>query len=724
MEIKELLSNLNDEQLAAVQSEAKQLRVIAGAGSGKTRVLTTRIAHLIENCDVRPYQILAITFTNKATAEMRSRLFNLLKDTANNIWIFTIHALCVRILREDIEALNYPRNFTIVDSEDQKQIVKEAYKEFDIDRTEISINESINYIGSYKAEEIEPDKALQMAYGDSRNEKKAKVYKYYQERLHSLYALDFDDLILMTLSLFRKYEELVFKWSSRFYMVLVDEFQDIDWHQYELIKFLCQQHQNLYVVGDPDQTIYTWRGADVNIIMNFHNDFPDAETIILNQNYRSSANILNGANSLIVNNKYRVKKDLFSTNGAGQKITHKTSFNEEGEALFVVSNIIELVRKGNKYHDCCVLYRSNYLSRSLEKVFMDYHIPYVIYGGIRFYERAEVKDILAYLRLIVQEDDLSLIRVINNPKRGIGPTTVDNIRDFARGRQLSMYECLKKQLVPLSSKNLNVISKFITMIENWQQKLKEEDDLEALLEAVLEDSGYRAMLEEKKETERLENIKSLIDDIASYQDNYEENALQEYLQMISLYTDKTDDKTSDSVNLMTVHAAKGLEFDNVFIYGFSEGIFPSKRSIEESDTGIEEERRLAYVAFTRAKKRLYISDNTGFSYVTQGSKNVSRFLSEVDSQYINDLSADTEKENNNENIFRSVKSQTVLDSSAAKLKNKKKLRAGDNVIHELYGKGVIIAIEDDVAKIAFEHPYGVHKILKNHPSLKRDNGNT
>ena len=608
-------SSLNDKQKEAVIDESKHLRIIAGAGSGKTRVLTMRIAYLIEQKHINPKNVLAITFTNKAANEMKNRISEMLGEAGDGAFISTIHSLCVRILKEEIGVFGYPKNFTIVDADDQKTILKEAYKEFNIDKKDLSYGSALDYIANCKYEELSYEKAMDQAYGEKKLVDKANVYKYYDERLKSLYALDFDDLILFTVRLFKLHKDILKKWSSKFIYIHVDEFQDIDKTQYELIKLLSSTHDNVYVVGDPDQTIYTWRGADVNIIVNFDKDFKNTKTIILNQNYRSTNNILEGANSLIKYNKSRVPKDLFSENGDGDKIVHKTLPDETSEAYYIVSCIQSLLKQGYEYNDIAILYRSNYLSREVEKVFIENRIPYVIYGGIRFYERMEVKDILSYLRLIVTGDDLAFQRVINQPKRGIGQKSIDTIFSLAKENNISMYEVVKQGLF---AKNQSVLESFVDMVERWKSSL-DGKPLEEVLTDVFEQSGYRSMLEKENETERIENVKSLIDDIKDYQETYPGSTLADYLSMISLYTDKANTDGSTSVSLMTIHASKGLEFKVVFVVGLSEGIFPSERTMLEQK-GVEEERRLAYVAYTRAKEKLTLTDTSSFSYVVNSAK--------------------------------------------------------------------------------------------------------
>ncbi|MDD5793048.1 MAG: 3'-5' exonuclease [Erysipelotrichaceae bacterium] len=706
-------SDLNKQQKEAVIDESKHLRIIAGAGSGKTRVLTMRIAYLIEKKDVPPFNILAITFTNKAAKEMKKRIMDMLGDEGSGVHISTIHSLCMRILAEDIGALGYPRNFTVVDADDQRAILKEAYKEYRIDKKDLSYGTMLDYISNNKYMAVSPQIAMKMAYGDKRIEDKAKVFAYYENRLKSMYGLDFDDLILFTTRLFKLNPTICEKWSRKYRYIHVDEFQDIDNEQYTLIKQLSSCHDNIYVVGDPDQTIYTWRGADVNIIMNFEKDFKDTRTIVLTQNYRSTNNILSGANSLIKNNRARIEKDLFSNKGAGSKIRHKKADSEYFEAVYVVNTIVKKHADGQNYSDFAVLYRSNYLSREIEKVLLENRIPYVITGGIRFYERMEVKDMLCYLRMITRADDLAFTRIINTPKRGIGQKTLDNILALAKENDLTMYEVVKQGLY---RKNKETFNEFVTMVERWRNNL-ETMPLNMLMQAVLDESGYRTMLEKENEIERLENIKSLIDDISEYAETYPDSTLDEYLQMIALYTDRASMQDSEAVNLMTVHASKGLEFDTVFVIGMSDGIFPNERAIQESGMkGLEEERRLAYVAYTRAMNNLYLSESAGYSYVTQSEKTSSRFISEIDQDYIDHLDERKRKVSVfDEPIALPAERSTKKADDCV-------YRVNDQIIHKIYGEGRIVSIDGDLVNIAFPYPIGIKKMLAKHPSFRKKEG--
>ena len=710
-------SSLNDKQKEAVIDDSKHLRIIAGAGSGKTRVLTMRIAYLIEQKHINPKNVLAITFTNKAANEMKNRISEMLGEAGDGAFISTIHSLCVRILKEEIGVFGYPKNFTIVDADDQKTILKEAYKEFNIDKKDLSYGSALDYIANCKYEELSYEKAMDQAYGEKKLVDKANVYKYYDERLKSLYALDFDDLILFTVRLFKLHKDILKKWSSKFIYIHVDEFQDIDKTQYELIKLLSSTHDNVYVVGDPDQTIYTWRGADVNIIVNFDKDFKNTKTIILNQNYRSTNNILEGANSLIKYNKSRVPKDLFSENGDGDKIVHKTLPDETSEAYYVVSCIQSLLKQGYEYNDIAILYRSNYLSREVEKVFIENRIPYVIYGGIRFYERMEVKDILSYLRLIVTGDDLAFQRVINQPKRGIGQKSIDTIFSLAKENNISMYEVVKQGLF---AKNQSVLESFVDMVERWKSSL-DGKPLEEVLTDVFEQSGYRSMLEKENETERIENVKSLIDDIKDYQETYPGSTLADYLSMISLYTDKANTDGSASVSLMTIHASKGLEFKVVFVVGLSEGIFPSERTMLEQK-GVEEERRLAYVAYTRAKEKLTLTDTSSFSYVVNSAKTTSRFVNEVDEKYIEHLDKPVVKQQSVFDVPFTTKISSIEPKKEAP-RRPSRYHKSDVVIHKIFGEGVVVKCDGDFVTVAFSYPHGTKTIKADHPSIRKKSAN-
>ena len=730
------VSSLNEDQKKAVLDDHKYIRVVAGAGSGKTRVLTMRIAHLIEDEHVPGRKILAITFTNKAANEMKERVRKLVPEDTSAPWISTIHSFCVRVLREDIAAMGWPRNFTVLDAEDQKAILKEAYKALETSAQDISYASALDYISNCKYGDITPERAADLANGYNGDEKKAKIYAFYVHRQEELYGLDFDDLILWVVRMFKQFSDIAAKWQRRFSYVLVDEFQDIDAKQYELIRQLTGPDNSLYVVGDPDQTIYTWRGADVNIILNFAKDFPNAVTIMLNQNYRSTSCILNGANSVIRNNRNRLKKELFTERQSDQKIIHHASTDDEMEAAYVASEIVRLHDAGKAYKDIAILYRSNYLSRSLEKGLLDARIPYIIYGGIRFYERQEVKDALCYMRMVTRGDDLAFRRIINVPRRGIGAKTIDRIEEEARRSGMTMYEVAASQQL-FSGRTQKTLNEFTAMVEKWR-KQETENSLEPakLFQMIMEDTGYQKMLEEDHETDRIENLKELIDDIQEYTDNNPDSSLDEYLQVVSLYGDRDETLASDYVQMMTVHAAKGLEFDTVFVTDMNEGIFPNERALSDSSKGIEEERRLAYVAFTRARNRLYICEAGGFSFILQRVRTPSRFIKEIDDDYIIHEGAvdarlkspwgnDDDDEDRQPQSFGGRHADTVharpvyrIDNFTASGRNAN-LAKGDVVVHVKFGEGVVIKVQGGIATIAFAMPWGVKQIACAFPGLKR-----
>ena len=711
------LSVLNEKQLEAVTTSGQYVRIIAGAGSGKTRVLTTRIVYIIKNWGIDARKILAITFTNKATNEMRSRINEQLPEDAGKIHISTIHSFCVTVLRQDIKHLGYPSNFTILDPDDQKSILKEAFKYLDIDSKKYSLSGLLDYIANMKYALYSGEDAIASALNPF-EKGRAEIYDFYLKRQNELYALDFDDLLLWTVKLFKLHSEIREKWQRRFQYILVDEFQDIDNTQYELIQLLTTENTSLYVVGDPDQTIYTWRGANINIIMHFEQDFRPCQTIILERNYRSTRNILGAANSLIKFNRNRVKKNLFTENEDGEMIIHYKAQNEIEEANYVVSTILELSRKGYDFNDMAILYRSNYVSRAFEKALMDMKLPYVIYGAVRFYERMEIKDALSYLRMLTAADDLSFKRIINVPKRGIGNKTVDNILDYARENRITMYEAAKT--MNFSGKTGKSLKEFIDSIEKWKQAITDMK-LEEILQMVLDESGYKVMLEtsdDVKDVDRLENLKELINDMYDYTQVNPEATLDEYLQMVALYTDIQSDREGKFVSLMTVHSAKGLEFKNVFVVGLSDGIFPSQKSMEEGLKGLEEERRLAYVAFTRAMENLFLTESGGYNYATSTAKQSSRFLDEVDEVFIKPKGKTLEQEKSyNPDLFNT----TGYIPPARR--GKANIEVGDRVVHDDFGEGVVLSVNGNFGDIVFEYPYLVRTMSLNFPKLHKKEKN-
>ena len=703
------LLNLNDRQLQAVTTKSQYVRVIAGAGSGKTRVLTTRILYLIDQWGIPSENILAITFTNKAAKEMKDRIEKMVDDNGNSSFISTIHSFCLYFLRREIKVLDYPSNFSVIDADDQKLIIKEAIKQYDIENTKGEINNILNYISNNKAAGIDCSAALDMANNDKYT-MYAKAYQYYMDRCKQQYYLDFDDLLLFTNRILKTKSQIKEKWQKKYQFILVDEFQDIDNVQYELISHLASETSYVYVVGDPDQTIYSWRGANINIILDFDKKFKNAETIILNQNYRSTQNILNGANSLISYNKNRVKKDLISQNSVGDKIIHFSAGSEESESMYIVDKINSFLAKGNNYQDIAILYRSNYLSRSIEKRLVDYHIPYIIYGGIRFYERKEIKDMLAYLKMLSIKDDISVKRTINVPKRGIGDKSIDALFDYARENNLSLYQAIDTYQGSGEKK----MKAYKQLIDELTEQSNDKS-LTDLFDMVFQQSGYREMLTNSKDPEdanRLENIKELMNDIEDFSKSNVDATLDDYLANVALYTDIQNSSDENVVRLMTVHAAKGLEFDIVFVCALSDGIFPSQRSIEESgNKGLEEERRLAYVAFTRARKVLILTDNRGFSYSEGASKRPSRFIEEIDSQYLKDYNKVV-----NDNYYNSSSSTVISHNKTA---TSSKYKNGDKVYHDVFGEGIVLKSEGGNVQIAFSFPYGVKTIAASFPKLHK-----
>ena len=718
------LEGLNQSQKEAVMYSDGHLRIIAGAGSGKTRVITTRIAYLIESIGILPFRILAITFTNKAANEMKERVVSILHDQSGGITVSTIHSFCVRFLREEILIDGYPRNFTIVDSDDQKSILREAYKQYGVEVKSYSYSNVLGYISGCKSSGVSPEHAMSIASDFTGEKVKAQVYEYYEKRLKAMYALDFDDLLLVTYKILKEHKDIRHKWQKRYDYIHVDEFQDVDKIQYGIVKYLVSDTCALCVVGDPDQTIYTWRGADVDIIMNFEKDFAPVKTVMLNENYRSYPSILKGANSVIKNNTNRIDKDLYTSQSEDNKIIHYSAFDEGLEPAWVVQQIKRCVQSGANYRDIAILYRSNYLSRSLEKCLLDARVPYRIYGGVRFYDRAEIKDSLSYLRMLIHDNaaiDLALKRIINVPKRNLGAKTIENIEELSKSENCNMYEVIKNHNVAKGKAQLS-LNEFIALIEKYRSLINQMS-ISMLLESLVKESGYQAMLEEDKETERIENIKELINDIEFFEEQYPEGTLDEYLQQIALYTDKEQQDDGQFVQLMTIHAAKGLEFDIVFVYSMCDGIFPSERAVNESGrVGLEEERRLAYVAFTRARKQLFISDSQGYSYVLDRIKTTSRFIYEIDEDTLTHVGVSAQSKRDDNNLSQQAigqsykpmpKSLTSNDSTSIRI------RKGDLVIHTSFGEGVVLDTNGGIWKIAFSNKFGIRKITASHPSISK-----
>ena len=610
-----LLDALNEPQRQAVMATDGPLLILAGAGSGKTRVLTHRTAYLIEECGVNPYNIMAITFTNKAAGEMRERIDQMVGYGSESIWVCTFHSTCVRILRRYIDRLGFGTNFTIYDSDDQKTLMKDICKRLEIDTKMYKEKMFLSAISSAKDELIDPIEFETRAAGDYVKRKQAQVYREYQQALKQNNALDFDDLIMKTVELFKLDKEVLASYQDRFRYIMVDEYQDTNTAQFELIRLLALKYQNLCVVGDDDQSIYKFRGANIYNILNFEHHFPDATVIKLEQNYRSTQNILDAANAVIANNQGRTEKRLWTDNGAGDKITFEQLDTAAEEADFVARDIARRVRKGEyQYKDCAILYRTNAQSRLFEERFITANIPYKIFGGVNFYARKEVKDLLAYLKTIDNgQDDLAVRRIINIPKRGIGAASINKVALYAQEQEISFYDalCVAEQ-VPGLGKAAAKIRPFVLFIQSMKAKAKLLSVAD-LLQEVIETTGYVRELEAEGTDEaeaRIENIDELISKAVDYAEGEEAPTLNGFLENVALVADiDSFDENSDYVVLMTLHSAKGLEFPNVYLAGLEDGLFPSYMSItsDNSQAEIEEERRLAYVGITRAKKNLTIT---------------------------------------------------------------------------------------------------------------------
>jgi len=636
-----LLEGLNKEQKTAVLHNEGPLLILAGAGSGKTRVLTNRIAYLITEHGVFPSNILAITFTNKAAKEMKERIDNLIGDLSNDMWIGTFHSICIRILRRDIEKLGYDRSFVIYDTQDQQVVIKECIRELNINEKNFPPKSVLETIGKQKNELIDAEHFEKLYASDFRMGKISKIYTLYQKKLKSNNALDFDDIIMYTIKLFKEYPEVLNFYQRKFRYILVDEYQDTNTAQYMLVKKLSEAHGNLCVVGDDDQGIYSWRGANIRNILDFEKDFKGCKTVKLEQNYRSTQIILDAANHVIKNNTGRKSKRLWTDNTGGSKIVMCENDNEHEEALYTAREIQRLIKEeGRKYKDFAVLYRINAQSRVLEEMFMREGIPYKIIGGQKFYDRKEIKDIIAYLRLIQNPaDNVSLKRIINVPKRGIGDATVETAEDLAFESGVSIFSVISAaNEYPALKRAENKLTNFATMILKFRT-MKENIGIAELLEMVIDDTGILKEYEIENTVEaqsRIENIKELKSVTLEFEKQNEDNSLEEFLAHISLVSDLDNlEEEQDYVVLMTMHSAKGLEFPVVFIPGMEEGVFPGYRAITEGPEQLEEERRLCYVGITRAREKLYLSNARFRTLFGNSSYNKpSRFLSEIPEELI------------------------------------------------------------------------------------------
>jgi len=709
----ELVQNMNENQLKAILKTQGAVMVIAGAGSGKTRVLTNRIAYLIAEKNVLESNILAITFTNKAAKEMKERIYSLVGETSKYIWINTFHSMCVRILRQHIDLLGYNKNFTILDTSEQKTIIKNIVKELNLSEDSYQPNNILKIISNSKNSMISVNEMkAQARFGFMKNV--AEIYEYYQKYLKKNSVLDFDDLMLKTIVLFEKHPEVLAIYQNKFEYIHVDEYQDTNVIQYKLIKMLSEVHKNICVVGDDDQSIYSWRGACSDNIINFEKDYEDVEVIFLDQNYRSNSTILDAANSVIKNNTDRKDKALWSENKGGDKITVYSAANDKDETDDIAKKILALKAQGIDYKDIAILYRANYLSRSMENSCMAFGIPYKLIGSLKFLQRQEIRDLLAYMNVIVnRNDEFSLRRIINVPKRGIGASSMAKIDNYAEQYGLSLFEALKNiDMIGVSKKIITNIHLLTQLIEKYSQT--EQYSIEDLIVGIYKDSGYESMLKESADAyaeSRIENISELVSSakqFSSMNDN-----LIDFISEMSLTSDADDENEDDSVVLSTVHAAKGLEYRVVFIMGLEENLFPSIRDAESSEderNKMEEERRLAYVAITRAKEKLFMSyANRRMQFGSIKNNKRSRFLDEVPNKLMHfesgfGATANDSGESQLESVtkFISRLSPKIKIADKPKTDVRTNYVVGDIVVHKKFGEGKVLSIEKDSVKVDFE----------------------
>ncbi|MCP4337268.1 MAG: UvrD-helicase domain-containing protein [Mycoplasma sp.] len=702
--MEKILEGLNKSQKEAVLNTKGPLRILAGAGSGKTRVLTRKIAYLIEHEKIEPSQILAVTFTNKAAQEMKQRVKDIIGKKADDSILATYHSFCVRVLRQDINALGKVRNFNIIDNSDQRQILRPIYKKYGVSSKTITSSQMIEYISRQKSNLIKPSILIEEAETDG-EKFKAKIYRDYLEVTERTNSLDFDDLLIKVYELFKNHPDVQKKWSEKFKYILIDEFQDTSWIQYEIIKRLSL-HNNFTIVGDPDQTIYTWRGAKVQLILNFDKDFSNSKTIKLEENYRSTKNILNAANNLIKNNNSRIEKKLISNKTIGLPLEFHHAYSPELEAKWVAQKIINLQKSKIQLKNIAIFYRSNYLSRTIEQALILANLPYKIYGDVRFYERKEIKDALAFLKVINNGDEVSLQRIINVPARKIGSTTLSKLNDFALEKKETLANAIIKyyKVLPVSLSQKNSLGTLFNLIIKYRKAI-ETNSISIVINQFLIEVSYIAGLVQAKEQQKLENIKEFISTVKIWEKNNPEKTIDDYLQEVTLLTNQDNmDKFQTSVTLMTIHASKGLEFDNVFIIGMSEQVFPNSRAIMSGEKEIEEERRLAYVAVTRARERLFLSDSKGYSIDHRFMKRPSRFIAEMGID------------------MKRFAKELLIEGVFEKNYNKENdiiLEVNDKVQHSIFGKGIIKNIEGEMAVILFEKPHGEKLLMKQHKSLKK-----
>ena len=694
------IDNLNDKQKEAVLYINGPMLVLAGAGSGKTKVLTNRIANLIDN-GISPANILAITFTNKAAKEMKDRVFNLIGNDAYMIQISTFHSLGLKILKENYEKLGYDKNFVVIDSDDALTVIKKIMKDMNLSPQYYNAKNIRNKISSAKNELMDLQSFANLEY----DKNIVKVYEKYLEKLKLNNSVDFDDLLILPIRLFREYPSVLESYQERYKYILIDEYQDTNECQYIFSKMLAKKYKNIFVVGDNDQAIYAFRGANYKNILNFEKDYPDCKTILLEENYRSTKTILNAANSVIKNNKLRKDKNLWSNNEEGELIKYIRTDGEKEEADYVAKEIKKLINEGVNPVDIAILYRTNAQSRVMEEACLKNNIPYKIIGSFYFYNRKEIKDLICYLRLINNyKDDVSLLRVINVPKRKIGEKTIDNISNVALVNNSCLFDAIN------SGKELE----FKNLILDLKEKC-ENLSLTEMVELVLDKSGMKQELENEKSLDseiRLENLEEFKSITKNYEEEYGVISLDDFLNEISLVSDMSEHQDGNNkVSLMTVHSVKGLEFDDVFVIGMEEGIFPHYNAINEgTNSAIEEERRLCYVAITRAKKKLWLLNAKKRMLFGNTQVNPpSRFMDEIDSKYV-----DSEKRTTS--LVGSVKKivkENMFNNDDTDF------NVGDMIHHTDYGNGIVTAVDKSIITVAFPHPFGIKKLMKKHKSISK-----
>ena len=729
-----IFDTLNDRQCEAVKHTEGPLLITAGAGSGKTKVLTCRIAHLLE-LGVAPYRILAITFTNKAAKEMKERVTNLVGAQADSIWLSTFHSFCAKLLRFEVDGFHgYTRNFTIYDSSDQLVLVKDCLKKLNLDDKQFMPRSVLGTISSAKNVLMDA-KAFAAKASDFYEQKVADVYALYQEKLRENNAVDFDDLLFLAVRLLQEKEEVREKYQSRFQYILVDEYQDTNHAQYALTKILAARWRNICVVGDADQSIYAWRGADIRNIIDFTRDYPDAASIKLEQNYRSTKTILHAANAVIDNNESRPKKTLWTENPAGNKIIHYQAQTEHDEADYIAGVIYNRHEISHEpYGDMAILFRTNAQSRVLEEKLMRYAIPYTMVGGTKFYDRKEIKDVLAYLRLLYNpEDSLSLTRIINVPKRNIGATTMEHVAAYAEEQGISLFEALSStDEIPVTKRARTSLENFAAMIFDLLNDIEGKDVL-SLIETVIKQTGYGDMLDKEAEHDpqgesRKENVGEFLSVAKDYMDSNPDGNLQDFLENVALVSDVDDFESSESkVTLMTLHAAKGLEFPVVFLTGLDEGLFPHSRTLMDPEQ-VEEERRLAYVGITRAERQLYVTNAiTRTMYGRISAYMPSCFLAEIPPQLMEDYHRKSAMPQSRTTAVPGKQRVSILTKPVASSLPKKHavtdtFAKGDKVRHKIWGIGTVLQVIGEGANMQMKIQFptkGVRQVVVKYAPLEK-----